>query len=149
MEIKDFIQKCANHGIEAVTTKEISNKLNLSRSTTMYRMKTLEKEGCISLFTHGKLSYWHIWLENNGPLIPNDYGYCGYSNIPPINGFDQATRRSMKANCIRVSAKPDIDTIPILDLSHEADSWLWDDLYTRKLSPAALKEDGMSIRYLE
>ncbi len=149
MEIKKFLQKCINHGITGVTTKEIANKLKLARSTTMYRMKSLEKDGHISLLAHGKNSYWHIWLSNNGPLIPNNYGFSGYSNIPPINGFDQATRKSMKYNCIRETAMPDVDTIPIKDLSHEHDDWIWSDLYTRKLSPAALKEDGLSIYYSE
>lgn len=148
MNVKDFLQACVNHKIEAVTTMEVTKALNSNRNTVFSALKKLEKDGAIWHKKSGNKSYWVLLgMSYNGPLEPNTDEELYEDNVLPItNEFDAGTRVSMSNNCVRPTVWPSADDefLNVIDPYKEERVY-----YPRDHVDTInnLKEAGLTIQY--
>ncbi len=147
MKVREFVQTCVNHGINTVTTMEVTRALGGNRGAVFYQLKKMGKDGTLWLRKNGKQSYWVIDLPYNGPYKPTtDAEMYEDDTTPCVNDFDMAARMSMHINCVRPTITPAIND-QFLDIiePHEEGYENCSSCYQTTIN--GLREDGLTIKY--
>jgi hypothetical protein len=148
MKVKEFLQICVNHGIETVTTMEVTRALNSNRNTVFSALRKIEKDGAIWHKKKGNKSYWvMLGMSYNGPYKPNtdEKMYEDYT-LPIDNEIDLGTRASMFSNYVRPTIKPTANDefLTVID-PYEDERIHFSRDYVETISN--LKEAGLTIKY--